>query len=144
MDQGLGRLLGLAVLHQLHAEHQPHPADLAPEAGRAKAPARRRPAARKTGTSEPYENSTNIGDTWTFGYTPDLVVGVWVGFDRTAQIHGASDRIASPELASATYETLSTCDKTLYIYKNGQHEHYHYRAQVPSHHGFGLIEHKAG
>ncbi len=39
----------------------------------------RRPAARKTGTSEPYENSTNIGDTWTFGYTPDLVAGIWVG-----------------------------------------------------------------
>lgn len=39
----------------------------------------RRPAARKTGTSEPYENSTNIGDTWTLGYTPDLVAGIWVG-----------------------------------------------------------------
>lgn len=38
-----------------------------------------RPSAQKTGTSEPYENSRAIGDTWTFGYTPDLVAGVWAG-----------------------------------------------------------------
>ncbi|MSQ29985.1 MAG: hypothetical protein EXR68_05820 [Dehalococcoidia bacterium] len=39
----------------------------------------RRPTAHKTGTSEPYENSRDIGDTWAFGYTPDLVAGIWVG-----------------------------------------------------------------
>ncbi len=33
----------------------------------------------KTGTSEPYENSHAIGETWTYGYTPDLVAGVWFG-----------------------------------------------------------------
>ncbi len=33
----------------------------------------------KTGTSEPYENSRAIGETWTYGYTPDLVAGVWAG-----------------------------------------------------------------
>jgi membrane carboxypeptidase/penicillin-binding protein PbpC len=32
-----------------------------------------RPAAAKTGTT------TNFHDNWTIGYTPDLVVGVWVG-----------------------------------------------------------------
>jgi membrane peptidoglycan carboxypeptidase len=36
-------------------------------------------AAIKTGTSEPYVNSRSIGDTWAFGYTPDIVVGVWAG-----------------------------------------------------------------
>jgi membrane peptidoglycan carboxypeptidase len=36
-------------------------------------------AAIKTGTSEPYENSHAIGDTWAMGYTPNLVVGVWAG-----------------------------------------------------------------
>ena len=35
--------------------------------------------ATKTGTSEPYEGNRLIGDTWTFGYTPDVAVGVWVG-----------------------------------------------------------------
>ncbi len=38
-----------------------------------------RPSAVKTGTSEPYEDSRDIGETWTFGYTPNLVAGVWAG-----------------------------------------------------------------
>jgi membrane peptidoglycan carboxypeptidase len=33
----------------------------------------------KTGTSEPYENSRAIGDTWALGFTPELVVGSWFG-----------------------------------------------------------------
>ncbi len=37
----------------------------------------------KTGTSEPFDpegpNAGKIGDTWGFGYTPDLVVAVWAG-----------------------------------------------------------------
>jgi membrane peptidoglycan carboxypeptidase len=37
----------------------------------------------KTGTSEPFDpqgpNRGKIGETWAFGYTPDLVVGVWAG-----------------------------------------------------------------
>ena len=33
----------------------------------------------KTGTSEPYENSRAIGDTWTYAYTPHIVVGAWAG-----------------------------------------------------------------
>ena len=38
-----------------------------------------RPSAVKTGTSEPFEDSREIGDTWAFGYTPELVAGVWAG-----------------------------------------------------------------
>ncbi|MDP3766598.1 MAG: hypothetical protein Q8S13_01155, partial [Dehalococcoidia bacterium] len=38
-----------------------------------------RPLAVKTGTSEPYENSNAIGDTWAIGYTPQMVVGSWFG-----------------------------------------------------------------
>ena len=38
-----------------------------------------RPSAAKTGTSEPYENSRQIGETWTLGYTPYLVSGAWIG-----------------------------------------------------------------
>jgi membrane peptidoglycan carboxypeptidase len=37
----------------------------------------------KTGTSEPFDpkskNAGKIGETWAFGYTPDVVVGIWAG-----------------------------------------------------------------
>jgi membrane peptidoglycan carboxypeptidase len=37
----------------------------------------------KTGTSEPYDptgpNAGKIGETWSWGYTPDIVVGIWAG-----------------------------------------------------------------
>jgi membrane peptidoglycan carboxypeptidase len=39
-----------------------------------------RPSAQKTGTSEPFENTkTLIGDTWSIGYTPQIVAGTWFG-----------------------------------------------------------------
>lgn len=42
-----------------------------------------RQVAVKTGTSEPYDPrgpfAGKIGDTWAFGYTPDIVVGIWAG-----------------------------------------------------------------
>ena len=37
------------------------------------------PSAAKTGTSAPFENRNLIGETWTIGYTPELVSGVWAG-----------------------------------------------------------------
>ncbi|HEX5370333.1 MAG TPA: transglycosylase domain-containing protein [Dehalococcoidia bacterium] len=44
----------------------------------------------KTGTSQPFDqsgpNATKIGETWAFGYTPDLVVGVWAGNSNNAPI----------------------------------------------------------
>ncbi len=43
-----------------------------------------RPAAGKTGTTN------DAGDTWFMGYTPDLVSGVWIGFDDKKPL-GASE-----------------------------------------------------
>lgn len=50
------------------------------------------PAAGKTGTTDDYT------DTWFVGYTPDLVCGVWVGYDQKKMIfHGATGGgIAAP------------------------------------------------
>lgn len=49
----------------------------------------------KTGTSEPYERSGLIGDTWTIGYTPNIAVGVWVGnSDNTPMVNIFSTTIA--------------------------------------------------
>ncbi|HYM13963.1 MAG TPA: transglycosylase domain-containing protein [Dehalococcoidia bacterium] len=46
-----------------------------------------RPWAVKTGASQPFENSTLTGDTWTYGYTPDLVTGVWAGNADNSPVH---------------------------------------------------------
>lgn len=46
-----------------------------------------RPWGVKTGTSEPFENSRAIGETWTYGYTTDLVVGVWAGNSDNSPVH---------------------------------------------------------
>jgi len=43
-----------------------------------------RPAAVKTGTT------TNYRDNWTIGYTPDMVVGVWVGNSDNSPMEGVS------------------------------------------------------
>ncbi len=43
-----------------------------------------------TATSEPYDpagpNRGKIGETWAFGFTPDLIVGVWAGNSNNAPI----------------------------------------------------------
>ena len=58
--------------------------------------------ATKTGTSEPYENSKAIGDTWTFGYTPNIAVGVWVGnSDNSPMVN-----IFSTTIAGATWHDV--------------------------------------
>ena len=46
-----------------------------------------RPWGVKTGTSEPFEDSHAIGETWTYGYTPDLVAGVWAGNSDNSPVH---------------------------------------------------------
>ncbi|MXZ46047.1 MAG: hypothetical protein F4Z08_03485 [Chloroflexi bacterium] len=54
-----------------------------------------RTSASKTGTSEPFEDSDEIGDTWAFGYTPDLVAGVWAGnADNSPMVNITSTRIS--------------------------------------------------
>ena len=54
-----------------------------------------RASAQKTGTSEPFVDSRAIGDTWAFGYTPDLVAGVWAGnADNSPMVNITSTRIS--------------------------------------------------
>ncbi|MDA0351831.1 MAG: transglycosylase domain-containing protein [Chloroflexi bacterium] len=54
-----------------------------------------RPSAAKTGTSEPYDDSREIGETWTLGYTPHLVAGAWIGNANNDPMVGISSAGAS-------------------------------------------------
>ena len=53
------------------------------------------PSGAKTGTSEPFDDSRDIGETWTVGYTPELVGGVWAGNADNARIQGISSTSVS-------------------------------------------------
>ena len=53
------------------------------------------PSAAKTGTSAPFEDFRYIGETWTLGYTPELVSGVWAGNADNAPILGIDSTTVS-------------------------------------------------
>jgi membrane peptidoglycan carboxypeptidase len=62
----------------------------------------------KTGTSEPFENSRAIGETWTYGYTPDLVAGVWAGnADNSPMYNITSTSISYRALRDFMVEALA-------------------------------------
>jgi len=53
------------------------------------------PSGAKTGTSEPFDDSREIGETWTLGFTPELVAGVWAGNADNAPIVGITSTSVS-------------------------------------------------
>jgi len=53
------------------------------------------PSGAKTGTSEPFDDSRDIGETWTVGYTPNLVAGTWAGNADNSRISGITSTSVS-------------------------------------------------
>ena len=52
----------------------------------------------KTGTVQAEFNKDLTSDQWVIGYTPDVVMTTWIGFDKTDESHyltGASSGTAS-------------------------------------------------
>jgi len=67
----------------------------------------------KTGTSEPFETSRAIGETWTYGYTPDLVAGVWAGnSDNSPMYNITSTSISYRSLRDFMIEALKETPAT--------------------------------
>jgi penicillin-binding protein 1A len=62
-----------------------------------------RPAAAKTGTTNDYSNA------WFIGYTPQLVTGVWVGYDRPRSLgkDETGSRVAVPIWTHFMQEALA-------------------------------------
>ena len=52
-------------------------------------------SAAKTGTSAPFDDNRYIGETWTLGYTPELVSGVWAGNADNAPVLGIDSTTVS-------------------------------------------------
>ncbi|EHI70779.1 penicillin-binding protein PBP2A [Streptococcus ictaluri] len=60
----------------------------------------------KTGTTETDFNPDLSGDQWVIGYTPDVVISQWIGFDKTDENHYLSD--SSAGTASAIFSTQAS------------------------------------
>ncbi len=82
-----------------------------------------RPWGVKTGTSEPFENSRAIGETWTYGYTPDLVAGVWAGNSDNSPVHNiTSTSISYRTLRDFMQEALADVPASSFIRPPGLEE----------------------
>lgn len=60
----------------------------------------------KTGTTETDFNPDLSGDQWVIGYTPDVVISQWLGFNKTDEHHYLSD--SSAGTASAIFSTQAS------------------------------------
>ncbi|MGF0112118.1 penicillin-binding protein PBP2A [Streptococcus sp. SGI.013] len=60
----------------------------------------------KTGTAEAEFNADVSSDQWVIGYTPDVVISQWVGFDKTDENHYLSD--SSAGTASYIFSTQAS------------------------------------
>lgn len=60
-----------------------------------------RPVAAKTGTTNDYQ------DAWFIGYTPQVVAGVWVGYDNHRSLGGTGGRLAAPIWVSFMQKALA-------------------------------------
>jgi penicillin-binding protein 1B len=58
------------------------------------------PVAGKTGTTDEYR------DAWFIGYTPDLAIGVWVGFDDGTPLRNSGSRAALPIFAEFLVDAI--------------------------------------
>ena len=70
----------------------------------------------KTGTSQPYNDDDpvcggKIGETWAFGYSPDLVVGIWAGNSDNSCVHNLfSSDLAYHAMANAFINAEKSLD----------------------------------
>lgn len=64
----------------------------------------------KTGTTENGDGGTDANDQWVIGYTPDVVVATWIGFDQSSDTHyltGSSGTGVSPLFKDETERILA-------------------------------------
>ncbi len=78
-------------------------------ASKARAMGLRGSVAGKTGTTDGYR------DAWFVGYTPDVVVGVWVGFDEEAALHLTGAQAALPMWVEFMREILPASPRAVAV-----------------------------
>ena len=69
----------------------------------------------KTGTTETNFDSTKANDQWIVGYTPDVVISTWMGYEESSEIHyleGTSGNVVGRVFKSAAEGILPYTDKS--------------------------------
>ncbi|MGX7030750.1 transglycosylase domain-containing protein [Vagococcus zengguangii] len=69
----------------------------------------------KTGTTENISSDGNAKDQWMIGYTPDVVVATWIGFDESSETHyltGSSGQTLSALFKDQTERILANSPQT--------------------------------
>lgn len=75
----------------------------------------------KTGTTETSFDANLINDQWIIGYTPDLVISQWVGFEKTDQSHyidGNNSWMAPVVFQTVTSSILQYTEGTAFTVEN--------------------------
>ena len=75
----------------------------------------------KTGTTESVNVDEQSKDQWIIGYTPDVVIATWIGFDESSDIHyleGSSTQGISPIFKDQATRILSHSPGTLFDIEN--------------------------
>lgn len=65
------------------------------------------PIAGKTGTTESSIDGSKTKDQWIIGYTPDVVVATWIGFDISKESHFVENQSVAPVFKDQTQRILS-------------------------------------
>lgn len=69
----------------------------------------------KTGTTETNFDATKANDQWIVGYTPDVVISTWLGFEETSELHyleGTSGNVVGKVFKSAAEGILPYTEQT--------------------------------
>lgn len=79
----------------------------------------------KTGTTENGDGGTNANDQWIIGYTPDVVITTWIGFDESSATHyltGSSGTGVSTLFKDEASGILANSPKTKFSVKDVSQE----------------------
>ena len=69
----------------------------------------------KTGTTETNFDATKANDQWMIGYTPDVVISTWMGYEESSKLHyleGTSGNVVGKVFKSAAEGILPYTSKT--------------------------------
>ena len=66
----------------------------------------------KTGTTETNFDSSKTNDQWVIGYTPEVVIATWLGFQETSKTHYLKAVALRMPHRCSTVKPVASCHKS--------------------------------